>query len=68
MFYFFQKGSTYLRCEILAGTSGFELVVTEPNGHERREPFPTAQDAQRRWEDLQQQLKDENWLGPFGRE
>jgi hypothetical protein len=68
VFYFFQKGSTYLRCEILAGQTGFELVVTEPSGNERREPFATAQDAQRRWEHLQQELKDENWLGPFGRE
>ena len=69
MFYFFQKGSNYLRCEILSSTTGsFELVVTEPNGHERREPFTTAPDAQRRWEELQRELKSEDWLGPFGRE
>jgi hypothetical protein len=68
MFYFFQKGSMYLRCEILAGASGYELVITEPSGQERREPFATAPDAHRRWEELQQELADQDWLGPFGRE
>ena len=46
MFYFFQRGAEFLQCEIRGDdTSGYEIVITEPKRPERRESFPTSDEA-----------------------
>ena len=69
MFYFFEKGSAYVRCEIQAALAGaWEIVVTEPNGDVRTEQFATSKQAEQRWEELQRSFSGDGWVGPFGRE
>lgn len=69
MFYFFQKGKDYLRCEIQARTDGsFELLITEPDTKERTEHYSTSQQAEKRWTELQARFTHDGWTGPFGRE
>jgi hypothetical protein len=69
MFYFFQKGPEYLRCEIQALTDGsFELLISERDSNQRTEKYLTSQQANKRWHELQQQYKNDGWAGPFGRE
>ena len=54
MFYFFQRGAEFLQCEIRGDdTAGYEIVITEPKRPERRESFPTSDDAYKRWVELQ---------------
>ena len=55
MFYFFQKGPDYLRCEIQACTDGsFELLITGSDSVERSETYLTSQQADKRWAELQE--------------
>ena len=69
MFYFFQKGRDYLRCEIRARNDGsYDLLIEEPDAVERVEHFPTPQTAHRRWEELQKRFTGDGWFGPYGRE
>ena len=69
MFYFFQKGRDYLRCEMRTCEDGsYELSIEEPDTQERVEHFPTSQQAQRRWEELQKRFTGDGWFGPYGRE
>lgn len=69
MFYFFQKGPDYLRCEIQACTDGsFELLITGPDTVERTETYLTSQQAEKRWTELQAGYTTDGWAGPFGRE
>ena len=69
MFYFFQKGTAYLRCELRPLSDGScEMLIEEPNRAERTEQFPTSQQAQQRWIDLQAEYNVGGWSGPFGRE
>lgn len=69
MFYFFQKGPDYLRCELRDRDDGtYELLIEEPHVQERVERFQSAQDAQRRWEELQKRFVGDGWFGPYGRE
>jgi hypothetical protein len=69
MFYFFQKGPDYLRCEIQALADGsFELLITDPHTVPRTEKYATSQQANKRWAELQAKFKEDGWTGPFGRE
>jgi hypothetical protein len=69
MFYFFQKGPDYLRCELRGRDDGtYELGIQEPGMAERVERFQSSQDAQRRWEELQKRFVGDGWFGPYGRE
>lgn len=69
MFYFFQKGNDYLRCEIRGrGDGSYELLIDEPETAQRIEQFATPQQANRRWEELQKRFSGDGWFGPFGRE
>jgi hypothetical protein len=69
VFYFFQRGSEFVRCE-LSGTAdaGFTIVVTEPDGDERVESFRSSEDAHERWVELPAMLVNDGWWGPHGRD
>ena len=69
MFYFFQRGPDFVRCEISGDeNAGYVVVITEPDGRERAERFPTSDAAHARWLEIQEQFKNEGWWGPHGRE
>ena len=69
MFYFFQRGSQFLQCEIRGDdTAGYEIVITEQKRPEKREVFGTSQEAYDRWIRLQEALVAEGWWGPHGRD
>jgi hypothetical protein len=69
MFYFFQKGPDYLRCEIRSCEDGsYDLLIDEPQAEQRVEHFGTTQQANRRWQELQKRFAGDGWFGPYGRE
>ncbi len=69
MFYFFQRGAEFLQCEIRGDDeNGYEIVITEPKRPERREKYPTSQEAYERWMKLQESLVAAGWWGPHGRD
>lgn len=70
MFYFFQRGSEYVRCEVrsVSGSNACELVITEDGQPERTERFPSWESAETRWTELRDRLIHDGWQGPLGRE
>jgi hypothetical protein len=70
MFYFFQRQSQYVRCELrpVSGTEACELAVTNGDQPERVERYPSWEAAQARWHELKESFADEGWAGPLGRE
>jgi hypothetical protein len=69
VFYFFQRGPDFVRCEINGGPgSGYRIVVTQPDGKERTEDFSSSDAAHARFLEIQEQLRSEGWWGPHGRE
>lgn len=69
VFDFFQRGPDFVRCEISGDqTSGYRVIVTEPDGTERLETFTTSDAAHARFLEIQEQLKNEGWWGPHGRD
>lgn len=70
MFYFFSRGSSFVRCEIREhGSHGaYEIVVAEPGGEERVEVFPSSDLAHQHWLRVQEELNQQGWWGPHGRD
>ena len=69
MFYFFQRGPEFVRCEISGDDdSGYRIIVTEPDGQERTETAATSDAAYARWLEIQESLKSQGWWGPHGRD
>jgi hypothetical protein len=70
MFYFFERGSAYVRCEVrhVSGSNACEIVITEQGAAERIETYLSWEAAQERWEELTHHFTAEGWKGPIGRE
>ena len=69
MFYFFQRGGDFVRCEITGDdASGYRITVTQPGGADQTERFRTSEEAHARWLEIQEQLKGDGWWGPHGRD
>jgi hypothetical protein len=70
MFYFFNRGPDYIRCEIRPnGANGcYEILVAEPGQPERLEVFNSSDQAREYWHHLQEDLNQRGWWGPHGRE
>ena len=69
VFYFFQRGPDFVRCEISGDQkTGYRVIVTQPDGTERLESFTTSDAAHARWLEIQEELKNEGWWGPHGRD
>lgn len=66
MFYFYQKGSETLECEVrpAAAGPGYEIVITEPDGLHRIERFATSEQVHRRWIELHKRFEVDGWWGP----
>jgi hypothetical protein len=70
MFYFFSRGTSFVRCEIRtrANDGGYEIVVAHPGLSERVDVFDSSAQAHQHWLRVQQELNDEGWWGPHGRD
>ena len=69
MVWFFERNGQYLRCEArdLPEGSGYELVITQPNGSEMSERFEDSAELSRRQRSLESGLTAQGWAGPYGR-
>ena len=67
MFWWFERGGRYLRCEAApVSAGGFELRVIHPDGTEQVERFADSGDlAQRQHEVIDEVIRD-GWDGPHG--
>src|SRR5207248_1924885 len=54
MFYFFERNSEFIRCELrpVAASSEYEILILEPHQSERVECYPNWQAADTRWKEL----------------
>lgn len=69
MFYFFQRGGTFVRCEIDGDdTNGYRITITEPEGAEYTETHESSEAAHARWLEIQERYRSEGWWGPHGRD
>ena len=70
MFYFFSRGTSFVRCEIrpLDAGTGYEIVVAEPGMGERVDTFTSSEQAHQHFLRVQQALNAEGWWGPHGRD
>ncbi len=65
---FFECKGQFVRYETRDLADGtFELSVTEPDGQERVEQFPSAKALDTRIADLERYFKISGWFGPYGR-
>jgi hypothetical protein len=68
MFYFFHRGSDYIRCEINQAGNGFVIIVTNPDGRTRTEHVSDSDAAHDRFLELQTAFHADGWWGPHGRD
>lgn len=66
MFYFFLRGPDTVQCEVrsAADGSGYEIVISEADGAERVERFPTSEQVHLRWIELHKRFEHDGWWGP----
>jgi hypothetical protein len=69
MIWFYEKRGTHLRCEVRQAVEGdrYELVITDPDGHERVESFMDSRELTRRSRELETEWRGEGWDGPYMR-
>jgi hypothetical protein len=69
VFYFFQRGADFVRCEISGDDeTGYRITISEPGAPERTETFAAGEEAHARWLQIQEQLRGDGWWGPHGRD
>lgn len=70
MIWFYIRDKEHLRFEIRRATegSGFELVITNPDGVEQIERFGDEGSLMKRSRDLEQALLQDGWWGPHSRD
>ncbi|HXD74578.1 MAG TPA: hypothetical protein VN628_12610 [Vicinamibacterales bacterium] len=67
MFWWFERGGTYLRCEAVpASVGGFELRVVEPDGRERVELCADSVALSDRQREVIEEITRAGWNGPHG--
>ena len=67
MFWWFERGGTYTRCEVVQLAAGtYELRITDPDGVEGVEAFSDAAVLARRQQDVIENLTARGWSGPHG--
>ena len=65
---FFEFQGQFIRYETRDLPDGrFELAVTQPDGEERVEQFPSAKALDTRIADLEHYFRISGWYGPYGR-
>ena len=67
MFWWFERGGAYLRCEVLKlATEKYELRVLDPDGTESVEAFDDDVELARGQQDMLAGLSARGWSGPHG--
>ena len=66
MFWWFERGGLYLRCEVVPAAGGFELRVVEPDGNERVERFSDSSMLEERQRSVIDESIRAGWNGPHG--
>jgi hypothetical protein len=67
MFWWFRRGSDYVRYESRdTGGGVYELRLLDPDGTERVERFDTERELNDRQRELERSLIEEGWTGPHG--
>jgi hypothetical protein len=67
VFWWFERGGRYLRCEAQPLTSGgYELRIIEPDGAEHAEYFTEARDLTTRQSAIIDEATKAGWSGPHG--
>jgi hypothetical protein len=67
VFWWFERGGRYMRCETrFVRDNRYEFVTTMPDGVERIEEFTEANAMAERQEAIQHELVSEGWTGPHG--
>lgn len=66
MFYFFQRGTDLLRCEVRSAVDGdgYEICIIQRDGKERIEHLATSDQVHERWLELHSSFVREGWYGP----
>jgi len=71
VFYFFQRGAQYLRCEVRRASNSaidYEIEIIEPGEEPRIEHYPSSDMVHKRWLQLQSEFQMAGWWGPAGRD
>ena len=65
MFYFFKKGTDTITCEVRASQtgSGYDIVISEPNGTVRTETYPTSEAVHKRWLEVLERFQHDGLVG-----
>jgi hypothetical protein len=67
MFWWFERGGAYMRCEVLRlAARKYELRVLEPDGSESVEAFDDDAQLAARQQDMLASLSAGGWTGPHG--
>jgi hypothetical protein len=67
MFWWFERGGAYIRCEAQpAATGGYELRIVGPDGAERVEHFADSRELSKRQHDVMDEITSDGWNGPHG--
>jgi hypothetical protein len=67
VFWWFERGGRYLRCETrFVRDDRYEFVTTLPDGIEQVEEFTDAGAMAERQEAMQRELTADGWTGPHG--
>jgi hypothetical protein len=66
VFWWFERGGRYLRCESQQVNNGFELRIVNPDGSEQVEHFADSRELAKRQHDVIHEVTQEGWSGPHG--
>ena len=66
MFWWFERGGHYLRCEAQQTSGGYELRIINPDGSEQVEHFADSSDLAKRQHAVIDEITSEGWSGPHG--
>ena len=66
MLWIFERKGEQMRCEIrrAGGGTGYEMIVTSPDGSQRMEKFEETGDLIKRTLDFQRDLLESGWRQP----
>jgi hypothetical protein len=66
MFWWFERGGRYLRCEAVPVADGFELRVVNPDGTERVQRCSDSAALSEQQQHLINEITSDGWNGPHG--
>jgi hypothetical protein len=67
VFWWFERGGRYIRCEAnQAAAGGYELRIVGPDGIERIEHFSDSTELAKRQHAVMNEITNEGWNGPHG--